>query len=731
MKHPFHLAAALLLAAAACGDSPTGEKPEPELPDIAVGATVEDRVLQGTVDEFDLVAPSSEFRILLRVTTGSAADTLVAELVGEAGGSAGGVTSVGTDTELTSQASPWLAAVPGTPWRIRVRGMGPDDGGSYTLRLFPRNSAPESRPAAIALNQVVEGEVLDVAGDVDEFTLDGTAGDEWIVFAQSALQPAGLLNVSVIERGSGEAAGAVTVQDPSTAIEQYSSGRLRLTRTGTYLVRVTGGDVFHPDARGAYRLRIDRVNRAPESGTATLALGAVAADAINSVGDVDEFTFTAAAGQEVNLLVQLQQGMADGLRVELLRGGQAVTDALLATEPAASLNERGTGRIALAAAGTYTVRVSGPAYGVPGPATGTYRFELYPVDRRPEAPGSIALDGALLSNTIDRPGDVDEFPLAGTAGQLVVIHGSGAAPGVASLQAEVVNAAGEVIAAVGLNGAATNYGRRVQLPATGPYTLRVAAPFYTFLGTGPYTVGAYTVSSAPEHVPATLAIGQTVTAERIDRPGDLDVFRFPAQAGREVAVFMGAEPEVGGLLGSVRGVTEPGLWAFMFGGAPSLDGPSTGRMKLEYPEYEVVVDPQMSSGFSTHATQGSYGLRVFEVDRRPEGRPAAYVLGDTVKNEPIYPSVDVDEYTFTLAATTTLRIVWQGPTSPDNGFGGIGNLVNLDTRESVWSSLLSTRQITLPAGRYHLGVYVPAAEAPAYNNPVSARLTYRFAFIPQ
>jgi hypothetical protein len=730
MKHPFRIAAALLLAAA-CGDSPTGEKPKPELPDIAVGATVEDRVLQGTVDEFDLVAPSSEFRILLRVTTGSAADTLVAELVGEAGGSAGGVTSVGTDTELTSQASPWLAPTPGVPWRIRVRGLSPAHGGSYTLRLFPRSSGPESRPAAIALNQAVEGEALDVAGDVDEFTLEGTAGDEWIVFAQNSLQPAGQLNVSVIDRASGESAGGVTAPQPSPAVEQYSSGRLRLTKTGTYAVRVTGGDSFNPDARGAYKLRIDRVNYAPESGSATLAPGAVAGDAINSVGDVDEFTFTAAEGQEMNLLVQLQQGMADGLRVELLRGGQPVTEALLATEPAASLNERGTGRIALPVAGTYTVRVSGPAYGIPTAATGTYRFELYPVDRRPEAPGSITLDGAVLSNTIDRPGDVDEFPLAGTAGQLVVIHGSGAAPGVASLQAEVVNAAGEVVAAVGLNGAATNYGRRVQLPATGTYTLRVAAPFYTFLGTGPYTVGAYTVSPAPEHVPATLAIGQTVTAERIDRPGDLDVFRFPAQAGREVAVFLGAAPEVGGLMGSVRGVGEPGLWAFMFGGGPSLDGASTGRMKLEYPEYEVVVDPQLTSGFTGGAMQGSYGLRIHEVDRRPEGRPAAYVLGDTVKTEPIYPSVDVDEYTFTLAATTTLHIVWQGPTATNGGFGGIGNLVNLDTSESVWSSMLSTRQITLPAGRYHLGLYVPAAQAPAFNNPVSARLTYRFAFIPQ
>jgi hypothetical protein len=142
----------------------------------------------------------------------------------------------------------------------------------------------------------------------------------------------------------------------------------------------------------------------------------------------------------------------------------------------------------------------------------------------------------------------------------------------------------------------------------------------------------------------------------------------------------------------------------------------------------------MSSGFSTHATQGPYGLRIFAVDRRPEGRPAAYVPGDTVKNEPLYPGVDVDEYTFELAASTTLGIVWEGPSAPD-GFGGIGNLTN-EAGESVWSSLLTyngevVRQITLPAGRYRLSLYVPAAQAPAFNNPVAPRLTYRFAFIPR
>lgn len=729
MKH-IRIAAALLLAAAAACDSPTDGRRGPGLPDITPGVAVEESVQPGAADEFDLVASAGEFRIMLRARSGNAADTLIAELLDEKGPFAERAVSVGTDTSLTAQASPWLTAAEGTRWRIRVRGAGPDDGGPYTLRIYPRSTAPESRPAALALGETVEGETLEVADDVDEFTLEGTAGQEWIVFVQSLLGGIDTrLNVQLAERASGDVVATLPVEGPSQALEQLSSGRLRLPRTGTYVLRVTSGSQFRPQVRGGYRLRVDAVNRAPESGSAAVQLGAVFADAIHPVGDVDEFTFTAAAGQEMNLLVQLTQGMSSGLRVELLRDGSPAGGAPVATAPAASLNEVGSGRITLEG-GQYTVRVSGEPFGVPATATGAYRIELYPVDRRPEAPGELRLDGPAVTGAVDRPGDVDEFTLSGTAGQMVVLTGAGAAGTSQVLWAELLAPGGAVAAGpLALLGTGTDYSLRRTLPVTGTYTLRVYTPVAYRMDWGPYSLSAYTVSPAPEHVPATLAVGQTQQGERIDRPGDLDVFRLETpQLGQELAVFMGSEPTAM-VVGAVRGVGDNGPPMFVMGGAAGLDAGSTGRFRTEHPAYEVVVDPQALPSVGSSARQGSFGIRVLPIDRRPEGRAQAYAPGDTVRNEPLYPAVDVDEYTFELAATTTMRILWTGASS-DPAFGGPqGNLINEGTGQPVWSSSLTingvlARQMTFPAGRYRLVV-------DGGPRPQVLRYTYQFSFTPQ
>lgn len=132
---------------------------------------------------------------------------------------------------------------------------------------------------------------------------------------------------------------------------------------------------------------------------------------------------------------------------------------------------------------------------------------------------------------------------------------------------------------------------------------------------------------------------------------------------------------------------------------------------------------------------GAYGLRVFGIDRRPEGRAAAYALGDTVRGEPVYPAGDIDEYIVQLAAATPLRIFWQGPTGA-GGPEGLGNLIDEATGQSVWSSITThngalVRQMTLPAGRYRLVVYAHGLDAPSQGAPyASATLTYTFAFIP-
>ncbi|WP_420130445.1 hypothetical protein [Longimicrobium sp.] len=730
-QHSLRIVFAFLLAiAAAACDSPTDGKSR-ELPVLGAGAPVSGNVAPAAADSFALALPGGEFRVLLRATSGSLADSLVVSVISESGAVITTALSVGTDTDITAQATAWLNPQADARWKVEVRGQGPNDGGAYTLQLFQRNAAPERAAAALTPGQAVDGEVLDVPGDVDEFTIDGSAGEEWILFGQSLAQAGAVLRMELVERSSGQVIGTGTAAAPTPALESQSTGRVVLPRAGAYLVRIFAEQ--KEGVRGAYRIRLDRVNRAPETRTAPAVLGDVLAETIGSVGDVDEFTFTAVAGQEMNVLVQLQQGMSSGLHVQVLRLGQLVRE-MEATAPAASLDVEGTGRFTLESAGPYTVRVFGQPQGTAATATGAYRLELYPVDRRAEAGGQLRLDGAPVAGAIDRPGDVDEYEFPGTAGQLVVIAATHPA-GSGALQAVLMGPVNSLTTAELSPDQTSGYSFRVILPVNGTYKMRVWAPASDPMAFGPFTVEAYTVSPAPEHVSATLAIGQTVTAERIDRPGDLDVFTFAGQAGRTVNLFAGVPANAPGIPVAVRAEPHPHTFIFTYGGPMSMDGPSTGRIALENVNYVVTVDPQQL-GSDSQRYQGPYGLRLFGIDRRPESGSAAYVLGDTVSGEPIYPAGDIDEYRFQLSETTALRAFWDAPfTGPIDPVAAV--LYDEDTNRPVWHAFSTVngeylREFTLPPGRYRLSVLNQNVNAPSEAARFGvARLNYRFAIMRQ
>jgi hypothetical protein len=736
---PARIFAAALACAAllgACDGSPTGGGGgggAKEPPPIAAGSVVTGQLAPGDTAAWYTVTPlpSTDVKLLLQARSGSASDTLQADLVDMVTGQVIAWTrSVGTDTTLARQASVWAPAPPaGARWRIRVHRAGADDSGAFSVELFPRNAAPEHLPAAISLGQTVQGESIDVPGDVDEFKLAAQAGQEVILFAQSV--PTGIyIPTALVDSASGQVLATVDFTAPTVALEERSSGRVTLPHAGTYLVRFGNAGDFSTTV-GGYRFRVDAVNRAPETAPAAQTMGAVVSETIGSVGDVDEFTFAGHAGQEMNLAVQLVSGMSAGMRVELLQGTQVLAY-VDASTPTASLDEMGTGRLALPADGDYTIRISGPPYGAPATATGSYRIELYPVDRRPEVPGTVALDGPMIAGAIDRPGDVDEFPVTGTAGQLVVVHLT-AYPVRGDVVAELVSPAGAVVATADVGPLAgpgpNGYSARATLPATGTYTLRVRAVTYRPLAAGPYAVEAYTINPAPEHVPATVHVGQTITGESIDRPGDLDVFTFTPD-GRTFNLFLGtptADEALTAFVQKADATLPSGL--FTWSGTMSLDGASTGRLDLDDVSYTIRIEAYGSTGRTDIA--GPYAFRLFPINRSPEGRSATIALGDTVQGEPLYPAGDVDTYSFDVAQTTNVQILWDAPyTGPDDAvFGLLSGPVQWNNFETVNGELV--RSLTLPPGHYTFRV--DNDNVHAYADPNMARLAtlhYRFAFIP-
>ena len=694
----------LAIAIAAC-DSPTRTETVGELSADAAETGV---VAPGAAPiEYELVLPPSRFRLLLQARSGSAADTLVAQVIDAAGTERARATSVGTDTERV--ATGWIPqGLEG--WRVRVRGLSANDGGAYTVAIFPEDPAPENVPAALQAGQAVTGESIDFGGETDAFTLSGTAGEEWIVFAQAL---AGRVTVHLVDTNGSTVLAQVQAHAPTAELEERSTGRIVLPRTGTYTVRAAGADA---DDRGAYRIRADRVQRAPEADPPALQLGTAVEAEIGSVGDVDEFTFQGTAGQQVSVLAQIVSGMSGGIAVELVRGATVVARAEVPA-PAAPLLELAIGRTPLPEDGAYTVRVLGPAAGSTAAASGRYRLTLYRPDNGTEGAAALALDGSPVTAALDAPGDVDDFTFSGTAGQMVVLR-LAAAPANAPIEAALLNPAGLGGVAVAAEGD-ERYSERSTLQSTGTYTVRVFSG--SALGMGAYTVEAYTIDPAPEHVPAAIAIGQTVTGERIDRPGDLDLFTFTGDATRELNLFLGWDAGESELAAFIHRPNGAPTGMFTFAGEPTLDGRSSGRFRLESAPYVVRV------GARSNDPTGPYALRLFPIDPTPEGRAAAYTLGTTVQGEPLYPAGDIDEYTFELAAPTRLRIVWTGP---DN----LAYLYPEGGATAVWHSAQEiegspVRVVNLPAGRYRMRVLIPGPFNPFA--PQTARITYSFSLTPE
>ncbi|HYC49979.1 MAG TPA: hypothetical protein VEB19_02605, partial [Gemmatimonadaceae bacterium] len=269
----------------------------------------------------------------------------------------------------------------------------------------------------------------------------------------------------------------------------------------------------------------------------------------------------------------------------------------------------------------------------------------------------------------------------------------------------------------------TDYSRRATLPATGQYRVRVRSATDEESVRAPYLLELYTVSSLPEQAASVIQFGDTIT-ERIDRPGDLDVFTFAGVAGRDANIFLGwpiTNGELGGIL-----VLDPvlgGPRAIPF--SSSLDQRDVGRFTMEDRTYTWIVDPL---GTQTTWSSGEYRFRAILIDTSPETQPSAYVIGDTLSAEALSPAGDIDDFTFTVATETSMKAFFEG--EPMRVSSEIINSAGT----SVWQSLsiISSQPFTLPAGQYRLRVLGHndvIYREPFFDHPPA--VPYRFALTPQ
>lgn len=354
--------------------------------------------------------------------------------------------------------------------------------GPYRLAAYQLRSRPENGNGTLPIG-VIAADVIDPAGDTDTYEIAGTRGDHIDIRFQ-ALEPSGfdrLLTLFLRARDNLLLASTHSGLAPLLDLGQVGSGRITIDETGPYLIAVMSANNGRlASERGGYRTMVRRYPAAPERHAPRLVAGDVVTDeAIDELGDVDEFSLEGPPGTDVAVYITAPPGpgivsvdLVDPVTKEVLR----------------SIGSGGwfqsLGRVVLPPSGRWLLRVAEPRsptpHALPFLRTGGYRLAIQPINRAPELhAAAIAIGDTVSDESFDPVGDIDEFTFAGTQGQrLVGLFAPlfGLTPPGLALEV-IVPASGVVLASVSAYNLTPTFGETrtatFTLPATGTYLVRV------------------------------------------------------------------------------------------------------------------------------------------------------------------------------------------------------------------------------------------------------------------
>lgn len=555
---------------------------------------------------------------------------------------------VASAAPLTASAALQFNSAAGGTRTLVAKRIRPGTSVTFQLLVYRVNAAPENRPAAFTIGDIVTGETIELAADVDVFTARVAAAQDIVLAADApSVTGAGPLLLTVLDSVGTTTLG--TTYFPTGVPASVTTGRIRLPAAGAYQFRFESAwptDIGVVPFHGAYEFRTYAISRAPEQHAAAVPLdSAIVGESIDPSGDVDEFTFTAPAGSEVNAF--FQSAVTSHLEIAPVSG--ALMDSVTAGADT-GLFAHSTGRITLATGGTYVARVSGD--GTTLADTGAYRIFLYRVNRKPESvPDTLALGDSVLGEAIELPGDVDEYRVhvPATSGATLMV----ALPGAGTLLAEIVDSAADTTVATARssgNGIAGGTGALRLGPGT--YIVRVEEEGDSPHLRGPYELWLFTFGFGPETVHDTIAIGDTVQGESIDVPGDVDTYHFYGARRQHINVMIqgtGATTASDAPQAFINGPWgPPAPFALVASGsaAAALTDHQTTRMDLPATGWYTLTIT--SGGTSPGLTdRGPYRFAVVPVETAPESRSGALAIGDSVATEAIDVPGDWDQFTVT------------------------------------------------------------------------------------
>ena len=573
------------------------------------------------------------------------------------------MTAVAGGPWLEQNPSNTFAAPSGAVYNVTVWATPAGTTARFRFKVHAIETRPERVSSRFSFGDTVSGETIDPMYDLDWFTAHGVAGQE-VVAVVEPQEPMGSGSVGLVVTDPAESQFLGYLFADAGTANQLTTGRMRLA--GTHDYQFAFGSVIsnaYPRYRGPYRFWTYVIDRAPEQRPANTPFNTeIRNERIDRAGDVDEFTFSAAANTDFNAFLQSSRAFQLEL-VPLMEGIYPV----VAGPADTALFAHATGRFHIAQAGTYRIRVSGTE-----PArvadTGSYRFYLYAIDRRPEhVPAAITPGDTMTGEGLELPGDVDEFTFTGALGAEfnAFLQAQDGSPGT-HLQLEVVGPSGTTLLATQSIGTDTSLldqpTGRFALPSGGTYRLRVSGvPTYPAdLNRGAYRLLLYRVDRKPETLPETLALGDSVTGEAIDMPGDVDEFRVtvPDSSGANLAIELDvAPPEYNGLvarlidLATGQSIAQAGA---SLAGAPA----ASGRLRVGPGTYIVRVEASQYA--DRPVLRGSYGLWLYAFSFAPELVADTIAIGDTVSGETIEPWGDADVFHFHGTRGQHVNVAFQG-----------------------------------------------------------------------
>ena len=640
------LAAAVFISMAlACESSPFEPKGEGER--VPIGQEITDQLSGNAPAHYSFAAaPGAAYAIFLEALSGTVSLVVYDSI--HPGFAANAISGPGSPP-LYRNATQTMSTSSGTVYDFVVNGVPPASTARFRFVVYLINPDPESREARFNLGDTVAGETIDPIVDEDVFVLHGDAGQEFVAVAETqGPTGSGSIGLSIVDPVQYGLFGYVFADAGTPTL---TTGRLRFPAAQDYRVYVSSvlSNVY-PRYSGPYRFWTYLINRAPEHRPATAPVNTeVSNEHIDIAGDVDEFTFSAAANTEFNAFLQ----STHQFQLEVARVGQDLFALVPGTEAAdTALFAHATGRFQIPQSGTYVVRISGTQNSRIAD-TGSYRWYLYPIDRRPEhVPAALVAGDTVSGENIALPGDIDEFTFSGSAGRefnvsLQATNGSSDT----RLQLEVLNDAGAVVATAQSAGSDTvlmnQVTGRFALQSTGTYRIRVSGvETVTNSDRGPYRLSLFSIDRRPEHVPQALTLGDSISGEALDVSGDIDEFTVtvPDTTGANLVFqFDGDTTSYGWATAQLIDAASGQVVSATSNARPG-ERVSAGRLTLHPGRYIVRVDGFQTQSRST--SRGPYRLWLYGFSLGPEAVADTFAVGDTVAGESIAPWGDVDTFHF-------------------------------------------------------------------------------------